>query len=491
MNLNAAGIDRYMKFLPWLFTISFILITFLPRSLDDTMFMDGVTYAAISRNMSLGIGSFWRPFFAHSFWLPYDNHGFFSGHPPLQFGLQAILFRMLGDTTAVEIIYNLLILIGYLAVITALWRKLLSGYPRYASFTWLPVLCWYGMVIVYYGIPNNFLDSTMGLFCLLSCYFQLCFLRLKRITGTSFVWPFAAGICIFLAFLTKGPVGLYPFAFTVLYAISFETKPFSNSLKATMVMVFVFVGILSAILAYQPARNFLSTYFNGQVVQALLQKREKTGTGLAAHLTLLVELGRNLYPHIIALAGLYLLSKMLKLNAPLSAPFAKMSLFAFLIAFSGIAPMLISVKQYPHYLLPALPFVGMFFGFLMVEKMAALVAAQKRSTVLLLTVACLASWVLTAARLAKNKPDVMVQNAREMTHLVPRGSTIGICHDLYQYADIHANFQRYHQLSLTESDTAAYVFADSSCLPQFDRTRDSIIPMHGKYLLIIRRPGHQ
>ena len=49
-------------------------------------------------------------FFAHSFWLPYDNGPYFSGHPPLQFGLQALLFRLLGDTPVVENVYNLLIL---------------------------------------------------------------------------------------------------------------------------------------------------------------------------------------------------------------------------------------------------------------------------------------------------------------------------------------------------------------------------------------------
>jgi hypothetical protein len=491
MSLNATGLNRYIKVLPWLFTASFIFITFLPRSLDDTMFMDGVTYAAISRNMSIGIGSFWRPFFAHSFWLPYDNNGFFSGHPPLQFGLQAILFRIMGDTPAVEIVYNLLILLGYLVVIIALWKKLLSEHPEYRPFAWIPILCWYGMVIVYYGMPNNFLDSTMGLFCLLSCYFQLCFLKLKKITNGSYLWPFIGGICIFLAFLTKGPVGLYPFAFSIIYAMFHRATPFSTSLKSTIVMLFVFAAILSGVLAYQPARDFLGTYFNGQVVQALLQKREKTGTGLAAHFTLLVELARNLYPHLIVLAALYIPSYRINLKTPLSAPMAKTSQFAFLIAFSGIAPMLVSVKQYPHYLLPALPFVALFFGFLMIEKIAALMFARKRMSILLLGIGCFLCWGLTAAKFATDKPDIVVQNAKDLRQMVPRGSTIGICHDLYQNADIHANFQRYHRLSLTESDTARYVFGDSSCLPKFDAQRDSIIPMHGKYLLIIRQSRHR
>jgi hypothetical protein len=89
------------------------------------MFMDGVKYAAISRNMAEGIGSFWRPFFAHSFWLPYDNGPYFSGHPPLQFGLQALLFRLLGDTPVVENVYNLLILTTHIGLIAGIWKQLL------------------------------------------------------------------------------------------------------------------------------------------------------------------------------------------------------------------------------------------------------------------------------------------------------------------------------------------------------------------------------
>ena len=289
MNLIAGKKENYPRWLPWLFTLSFILVTFLPRSIDDTMFMDGVTYAAIARNMSEGIGTFWRPFFAHSFWLPYDNGDYFSGHPPLQFGLQSLLFRLLGDTPAVENIYNLLILAGYIVLIAKSWQKLLGPKNQFRTFGWLPVLCWYAMVIVYYSIPNNFLDSTMGLFCLASCYCQLIFLKKDRAGKSSDLWPLLAGICVVMGFLTKGPVGLYPLAFPAIFAVSMPHLPLSKAFRPTIIMLVVVAVSIAGVLAYAPAREFMATYFNGQVVQALLQKREKAGTGWAAHFTLLAD----------------------------------------------------------------------------------------------------------------------------------------------------------------------------------------------------------
>lgn len=487
MILSSGKKEAYASLLPWLFTLSFILITFLPRSVDDTMFMDGVTYAAIARNMSEGIGSFWQPFFGHSFWLPYDNGPFFSGHPPLQFGLQAILFRIFGDTPAVENGYNLLILTGYMLLIVKIWQKMLDPASPFRAFGWLPVLCWYTVGIVYYSIPNNFLDSTMGLFCLASCYFQLVYLKEVPVQKHRALWPLLAGICIVLAFLTKGPVGLYPLAFAAIYTVSIPTYGLSKAFPPIAIMLGVIALGIMGILAYAPAREFMATYFNGQVVQALLQKREKAGTGWAAHFTLVSELLRNLLPHLIACTLLYGLSFGFKWRISRDKAISENVLLTALVAASGIVPMLVSIKQYPHYLLPALPFVALLFAFLLVQRIAFIMAHKKQLITIALSIGVLICWGATFRKLATLPPDVHSDNAKQLRTLVPSASTIGICHDLFQRADIHANFQRYHHLSLsTGIDSLKYVLADSACLSQFDLKHDSIVPLHGGYLLVVQ-----
>lgn len=46
------------------------------------MFVDGVTYAAIARNLAQGNGSFWSPFYTATLYPQ------FFEHPPLGFALQ-------------------------------------------------------------------------------------------------------------------------------------------------------------------------------------------------------------------------------------------------------------------------------------------------------------------------------------------------------------------------------------------------------------------
>ncbi|WP_082489369.1 glycosyltransferase family 39 protein [Dyadobacter sp. Leaf189] len=478
---------EYIKVLAWIFTISFILITFLPRSMDDTMFMDGVTYASIARNMSIGIGSFWRPFFAHSFWLPYDNHEFFSGHPPLQFGMQAVMFRLIGDSIVVENIYNLLVLASSIFLIIKIWCLLLAGKPLLRKFSWLPVLCWYAMETVWYSIPNNFLDSTLSVFCLLSCYFQLLFFTKRPAILNGYLFAVAAGICIAAGFLTKGPVSLYPLAFPLIYTISFDTRRIKQALFCTVTMLgTLLVGFL-LLLSYQPACDFMRTYFEGQVVQALLQKREKTGVGLAGHFYLLTELLRNVYPHLLALIALNAAAWLVGLRVAISRELKQIGVLSLLVTASVTLPMLVSIKQYSHYLVPALPFAALFFATLFVEKTAAFSQLYSKLLLPALLVGCIACWTLTAFKVSRIEQDIMAGNALRIRKFVHRSATIGVCHELFQDANIHANFQRYHCLSLTtDTNTSKYIFADSTCLPQFNAETDSIIPLKNDYLLVIR-----
>ncbi len=480
--------EKYQVYLYWLFTISFILITFLPRSLDDTMFMDGLAYASIARNMAMGVGSFWRPHFADSFWLPYDNGAFFSGHPPLQFGIQSVLFRIFGDTTAVENIYNLIVLICSVALIVSIWRKLFEGHRALQSFAWLPVLCWYSMITVWYSIPNNFLDSTMTVFCLASCYCQLLFFasRDEYSAKINFL-QVLAGIFIVLAFLTKGPVGLFPLAFSILYILGYQYTTLKKAAVNTFVMLVTFGITMGFILLYRPAYHFLSTYFNGQVVQALLQKREKTGVGWTAHFYLVQELFRNLIPHFLALAGLYTIAFFLKLRIKVSSEVARVSKFVFLIAFSGIAPMLISIKQYPHYLLPSLPFVAIFFASVYVEKINDFILSKREFSVGILLASILVSWGITVRKLNTLESNGMAYNIKKISGYVSRSSTVGVCQELYQNADIHTYFQRYHHLSLTtQTNYTKYIIANSFCLNQFDLKKDGLITLRDNFFLVIK-----
>jgi hypothetical protein len=479
--------NENFPWIQWIFTLSFILITFLPRSLDDSMFMDGLVYASIARNMAIGKGSFFQPYFADSFWLPYDNDGYFYGHPPLQFGLESVLFRVFGDTPFVENIYNLLVLIATIVLLVAIWKRFFKG-SSLQSMSWLPVLCWYSMLIVWYGMPNNFLDSTMAVFCLLSCYFQLCAFESSTTNKQRIVFLLLAGFSIFLSVMTKGPVGLYPLAFSGIYLLFYKKSKFIETVLPTILLVSAFAFPLLLLFFYEPARFFFSKYFEGQVVNALLQKREKVSEESGAHLYLLKELFRSVWPHITATIALYLIAWFAGINTQLAQKTTRIALVCFMVAASGILPMLVSVKQYHHYLLPAMPFVALLFAVLISERLKALYELNPRlSRVAALLAAC-CCWVITFQKLNYRKENVIGNNTRHIMKYVPHHATLGVCNNLLNNPDIYAYSQRYNHMSLcAHTDTTTYTLVDAGCVDTYKKIGHELVSLEGNYFLLIKK----
>jgi 4-amino-4-deoxy-L-arabinose transferase-like glycosyltransferase len=57
---------------------------------------DGVEYASVARNLSDGVGTFWKPY------LDDRIHPVFHEHPPLVFWIQSLFFRFFGDGPYLE-----------------------------------------------------------------------------------------------------------------------------------------------------------------------------------------------------------------------------------------------------------------------------------------------------------------------------------------------------------------------------------------------------
>jgi 4-amino-4-deoxy-L-arabinose transferase-like glycosyltransferase len=100
----------------YIFLFSLGLLLFIPNLLQKGMFVDGLWYATISKNLAEGFGSFWSPAFTHTM------APVFIDHPPLVFGIQSLFFKVLGDALYVEKIYALFIISLTLVLIIILWR---------------------------------------------------------------------------------------------------------------------------------------------------------------------------------------------------------------------------------------------------------------------------------------------------------------------------------------------------------------------------------
>ena len=105
----------------WSFTAAMFILLIIPILIQDGMFMDGVLYTAVSKNLGNGIGSFWFPVFSE---LGMAGNSTFHEHPPLVFGIQSIFFKVLGNSMYTERIYSLLTGVFNAGLIIILWKSI-------------------------------------------------------------------------------------------------------------------------------------------------------------------------------------------------------------------------------------------------------------------------------------------------------------------------------------------------------------------------------
>ena len=93
-------------------------------------------YATIARNLSVGVGSLWRPVVTDTFMADFHEH------PPLAFWLEGMLFYVFGDQLCDRA--RLRILCGSVtaAALVGIWRELHCDNRQGCSCGWLPIMFW-------------------------------------------------------------------------------------------------------------------------------------------------------------------------------------------------------------------------------------------------------------------------------------------------------------------------------------------------------------
>jgi len=88
----------------------------LPRLAHRGMFLDGLTYASIARNLAEGRGRFWEPSYTATI------YPVFHEHPPLGFWLESLYFRAFGDHWWVERLYCATAAVAIALLVARIWR---------------------------------------------------------------------------------------------------------------------------------------------------------------------------------------------------------------------------------------------------------------------------------------------------------------------------------------------------------------------------------
>ncbi len=414
----------------------------LDRLVPEGIFLDGVTYASISRNLAIGKGSFWHPYYR-------GDWGFYE-HPPLMFGIQALFFKVFGDHYFTEKIYSFVVWIVTILLIRHTWKTALAdNYERYSYA--LPLLFWCLAPTVTWGYTNNILDCTMALFDLAAVL-----VIYKGITSSKWAYTFAGALFIFAAVLTKGPVGAFPLAVPVLYWLVFSWrnwKEFRHALGQTLLLTILLATGIFLLFQFPDSRSSIDRYLHEQLVAALAGKREITGGGMG-RLALVYDLVMQMLVPILLSVIVVIAARGLKVLIP-KYRHGKTALFFLLVAVSASLPIMLSVKQRTFYLVPSLPYYVMALCFVVYPYYVALTDRLRvgdkslRYFKVTATVVSLALGVYLGSKIGKPGRDhELLADIKYIGQNVPKDEVVGICAEKDKDYAFLAYMQRYNRMEV-------------------------------------------
>jgi 4-amino-4-deoxy-L-arabinose transferase-like glycosyltransferase len=329
-----------------LLVVSVYCLLVLPRLLSYGMFLDGIVYASIARNMAENYGSFWRPYYTATV------APVFSDQPPLGFWLQSWAYRLFGNSVYIEALWGfvagVLILIG----LGCVWQ---CNTPQGGTLagSWFPILLFVIIPMTPWILSNNMLENTMTVFIMASVY--ACLLSLKSPRKSLFLfYGLLSGFSTFLAFLVKGPVALFTMVIPFLPKIKKE-KNITKAIAKKFYITFVFLLLLTTMLLVdENSRHFFSQYVEKQIIASISGKREIQ----SSRLNILYTICCDIFVPLV-FAGLFaVIMYRLRKTTKISINY-RLLLYYLFIALIGSLPILISPKQMRWYAFPSLPFYAL------------------------------------------------------------------------------------------------------------------------------------
>ncbi len=440
----------------WILNLALFIFFFMPNLVRHGMFVDGLWYATLARNLAEGSGTFWQPHLTDTFF------PVFYSHPPLMFGIQSLFFSLFGDHLFVERLYCLVIALLTIYSIYFFWRYIFRADPRYRALSFLPILFWLSNETVYFGYVNNLLECTMGLFTFWAIFL---FYHWSENYGDRGYRPWlkliAASILILFAFLTKGLVGLFPLALLGIYWFFFQKMSFLHLVIYTALISGI-VGLCFYLILQIPAASaYLDGYLDIQLSHALVgESKENLRTTRLHILKMLIE--RSL-PVLIS-TGLLLAYRYRNNQKIAFGHIERRGLLFIVVGLSGTLPIMITLKQVSYYLIPVLPFFALGFALIVVPIISKLLievrfppfGRQLSWTLLTLFLVYAIGYGFSQFGKIDKRDRQLLTDVMLIGEEIQEGQVIG--HQLPTVGDMtHCYFARYYHISL-DSNNIKYPF---------------------------------
>ena len=449
--------------------VSLFLLLTLPRLLSHGMFVDGVVYAAIARNLAIGRGSLWQPHFTDT------QYPVFVEHPPGGLWLESLAFRLFGDSVFVEAFFGLVMGLILLWLLVRVWRAICF---EESVGSWMPLALLSITPVVSFAFSNNLLECQETVCTTAAVGLGICAVRCRS-TWHALLLGAGLGFLVGAACLVKGPTGLFPVIVPLLAALVLLPGSVRPAVVASAGVALA-LGVLALALYVSPeAHASIAAYLHQQVWRSLSGERT-TGQSRLATLSLLS--GELVIPAAV-LVPLWIWARR---EAP--PVLDRKTLFLLAVALSASLPIMLSSRHANRYLVPSLPFFAMALSALFSKagaRLEGLLIRSERSRRMLVAVAALLVIVAVTAMLAeRGKVRKAVGFHNDFTLqplLIPEGEVIGVCPDGLLTFQLRAEFARSFNASLAYDLDHRFllVSSESSCsLPERCRPFHPPQPIH-------------
>jgi hypothetical protein len=440
----------------WIFTASVLILLTVPKLVRDGMFLDGMLYTSVAHNLGNGTGTFWQPVFS-PFWSNAGS-GFFHEHPPLALGIQALFFKVLGDSMYVERFYIFLTMTITAFLIAAVWRIIFRGNESIRGMAWLPVLLWFLIPTVPWSYSNNMMENTMGLFALAGVLFSLRGCEKEKNSFVSFA---LSGLFIFMATMSKGVPGFFPIAVPFIYWLIFRKGNFYRPVLQTLIVVLVPAIAYFILFRIPESRESLMFYVKAR----LLQRIDESPT-VTNRLYVFGRVFSELAP-LLALTAIAFILLRLKRNELMKKINFRYAAFFFLAGLAASAPLAMTMVQRGFYLVPSFPYFAIAFSVLFApaafETRNKILSGTKSLAILkysgfaLIIVALILSIILRSEPVRDKK---VLHDVHLIGHAIPGRSAITVSDGLYgaNYS-LECYFIRYYNIALHINEPEKYLLA--------------------------------
>ncbi|MDR1346307.1 MAG: glycosyltransferase family 39 protein [Bacteroidales bacterium] len=443
---------------PFIFlTFAIFLLAISPFLLAEGMFFDGIYYCAISHNLAQGIGSFWQP--------QMETTTQFYGQPPLAFGLQALFYKVLGNSLYIDKIYSVTTFLITALLILSVWK--MSG--KKWTTGWFPLLLWLCFSLVLWALPNNLLESSMTMFVIASL---LCFLLYQK--RKKWYWIVFSGVMLCLAFFTKGVTGVFPLVMPLGHALLFRDKKWGGLLKEIGLMsAGLLVPILILFLSSPEACHYMAKYVQVQLMDAF---RNTYWITVKTRWFIVLRFLLNSVPHLLIFLLLWLYTRKIKQKIIAQTYIQQRKIFWFLIitGLCGIIPIMISLKQREFYMLAALPFFALAWALLLenvVQQLIAKISVKNNRIFLWISLLLVATGIGSIA-VHKNtfsRDRQLLADIHQLLPYIPDRATISMDKSMFEEWKLYPYFARYKSISLdVDNEYDLLLVRDSTMLQNYN-----------------------